>query len=482
MIEIYDIFLCYRRKGAQTAKLFKRYWKHKAWPGEVWYSDSESHGSYMADIKQLVSNAKACVIFISDDFTEGFLDENNELNKKCVTVHEIIEIARTKMLDDDFRIITVNLDGHALNRTQASVIQRALDIVGLPEHCVDYFTQRNRNIFLTDRDDEDAFFESISSHLLPDDFYKNHIIGDFCLGTFKTSVDLIAWDKKSALSPDRIVFQMYDEEIDFHKTISRIKTDARKSLQNDIMISVVKCDTYYLKDKELQVVVTYKTVEYHLFEKTIFLRNDPRLYMNRKLCEYTDSHSIFQIPNAMGMAFMVITSDKKLIFSRRSADRRIRRLEYDCSIVEGMKLNDQITIDGQIREYGIDDSEFVECEVRRAYLEEICPDASDIRIKISGIILDKEYAQWNIVGTIFTDKTQAEIEQLSAKRYDLYERRQLLFVPYTDENGNPSLANVFKALTEFRAQKMWSTAFAAVYAALMSLGFQDKDISEYIEH
>ena len=32
-----DIFLCYRRPGAQTAKLFKRYLLRRNLPADVWY-------------------------------------------------------------------------------------------------------------------------------------------------------------------------------------------------------------------------------------------------------------------------------------------------------------------------------------------------------------------------------------------------------------------------------------------------------------
>ena len=39
-----DIFLCYRRTGAQTAKLFKRYLESMQFGGKVWYSDDEIYG------------------------------------------------------------------------------------------------------------------------------------------------------------------------------------------------------------------------------------------------------------------------------------------------------------------------------------------------------------------------------------------------------------------------------------------------------
>jgi hypothetical protein len=52
-----DVFLCYRRRGAQTAKLFKQYLEEKRFPGSIWYSDVEVNGDYAIDVR-LIRNAE----------------------------------------------------------------------------------------------------------------------------------------------------------------------------------------------------------------------------------------------------------------------------------------------------------------------------------------------------------------------------------------------------------------------------------------
>ncbi len=481
MSEWFDVFFCYRRSGAQTAKLFKRHWLQKGWPGAVWYSDEESFGNFKEDIPVLINQVQAAVIFLSEGFTAGFLNilEGGK-GEECITAHEIVEIARKKLTDDSFRILTVNLEGYTLTAADQAILRQIFTASNLPEHCVSFFTQCNRNHFHTAVDHEDAFFDRISEHLLPDEFYRTHLKGSFSFGSIPTSADLIIWEKNpNGIHPENIAFSASQEEIDFYRTLENARAADPSAKQNDMMLSVVSCAPFYARDKVLQVDIAYKAIEYRLFEKGIFLRNNSRLGIHKRICEYLDRSEPFPIPNAMGMAIMVVTADKKLVFSRRSAQRRIRPLEYDCSIVEGMKFEDAIPVQGQPFPYSIDDPAYVEYEFRRAYLEEMCPDDSDIRICVSGVALDREYAQWNLIGTIFTEKTQAELEQMTDRRLDSYEARSLFFVPYVDAQGEKSLEPIAKALAEYRSHKLWAMALVALYSALSALGFQDKDISQY---
>ena len=64
-----DVFLCYRKPSAQTAKLFKRYLEKSKFPALVWYSNGEVLGNYKKDIPVLVGTAKCAVIFINNRFT-----------------------------------------------------------------------------------------------------------------------------------------------------------------------------------------------------------------------------------------------------------------------------------------------------------------------------------------------------------------------------------------------------------------------------
>ena len=85
-----DVFICYRRYGAQTAKLFKRYLVAHNFPGKVWYSDSEINGNYKLDPADLISEAECAVMFIDPDFTKDFLSSENMF--ECITAREVLEI------------------------------------------------------------------------------------------------------------------------------------------------------------------------------------------------------------------------------------------------------------------------------------------------------------------------------------------------------------------------------------------------------
>ena len=95
-----QLFLCYRRSGAQTAKLFSFYMRRKYPQIRVWYSDLEPEGNYKLNIPDLIGGSYGVVIFLSRDFTKGFLDRNGNINtnsdgekpsEECITVQEIIE-------------------------------------------------------------------------------------------------------------------------------------------------------------------------------------------------------------------------------------------------------------------------------------------------------------------------------------------------------------------------------------------------------
>jgi len=225
----------------------------------------------------------------------------------------------------------------------------------------------------------------------------------------------------------------------------------------------------------MNIVVRYQPIEYKLFHKTLKIWNTAGLNLNQKLHLYTLEKGQYEIPNAMGLAFMVITADRKLIFTRRSAKRSIRPNEYDCSIVEGLRIEVDSPKYGK---YDIFDENYVELEIRRAYREEITANDDHIRIKVNGVILDKEYGQWNIVGTIFSGETADEIMRNHSVRNDTFENIHMEAVSLCDESGHPTLEYTKTALPRFLRHKMWAMGLAALYGALRDAGFSDSDINE----
>lgn len=471
-----DILLCYRRPGAQTAKLFKRYLTEHDFPGYIWYSDSEPLGNYKTDIPALVDEAECAVLFIDPNFTVRFLDSDDV--QECITALEIVEIAKKKIANPDFKLITVLLDREkGITPEESAVLQTLFERAGIenPRQAVLLFSQNNTVFFSTALGDEKYLTNHVSQNLFSNEFYRlRRKQGNFFFGKKTTYADVVLWDDKNGIHMDNILFSLTPQKIPLYDKISRFRSNLEYEVQNNDMVSLLEVSTV-LSDNEEQKVVDfrYQTVEYKLFYKTIQLWQ--QLGLDQVMSSFDWRTDVYPIPNAMGLAFMVITSDNKLVFTKRSAARKIRPNEYDCSIVEGLKLEGT---DRQNNPYCISDEVYLQNEVLRAFEEEIC-ELSDLpRIKVAGIVLDKEYGQWNVVGTIRTDYTAEQISQLHALRGDTYEVIAMEFVPFAREDGTLSLTVLKNAFQSKLQGKMWSMALTVTYAALREVGFSTQDIYE----
>ena len=463
-----DIFLCYRSRGAQTAKLFKRYMTARKYDS-VWYSDDEVYGNYKIDIPDLIFDAKCAVLFITDDFFHNFISdekkqESNNNQIECITLLEIIEIERKLQSDTDFKIVTVFLDREAITINEQNILRKVFDDAGiLTTDSVNHFAQSNTVKFNTRKDIEEDLFENLYNSILFAEYFNNKLIGNFEFCKNKTTVDIIVQDFKKPIS---IGFVEFSNEIAFYKKIEHINSNVIEVKQNDDMISVVKCNsTRESNTDNLEIEILFKTIEYRLFNKCIHLWDNERLKISEKIYNYDCEEDLFCIPNAMGLALMVITSDNYLVFSKRSLQRAIRAGEYDCSIVEGLKIE---VFDPPVFDYDIFDENYVINECHRAYKEEISDKDSRINIKLNGIILDKQYGQWNIVGTIYTDRTKEQLIQEHPLRRDTYEKNQLIFVSLEKEM-------IKEKVKEFKRVGLWDTALAVLKLTLLRLGLDIED-------
>ena len=240
------------------------------------------------------------------------------------------------------------------------------------------------------------------------------------------------------------------------------------------MISVTAVSSELSDNTEnMRVTIEYKLIKYTLFRKTIELLKAGDSGLHGEIDTYNSEEDCFKVPNAMGLAFMVITSDNYFIFTQRSLQRNIRSGEPDCSIVEGLKPEVK---QGDAVEYDIDTDDFIGKEIKRGFQEEICGEWRDDNIvTVHGITLDKDYAQWNIIGVIQTSLTAAEIERAHPKRHDSYEKNRLIPIEFCPNNSR----KLQQALAGFLDEGMWDTALAVLYGALARMGIADVD--EYIK-
>lgn len=472
-----DVFLCYRRAGAQTAKLFKRYLEQYAPHARVWFSDLEACGNYKNDIPGLIEEAECAVLFVDAHFVDGFSECASEM--ECITALEIVEMEKKLQRDSQFRIVTVYLDCGSYPPGSQKTLSELFDRHGvLTPDSTSHFLLSNGSLFNTARDDELAFFDMLSRQVFSDQYYAQQAVrGSFCFGSLPTSVDICTWDIAHGIDSASVCFnQCIAPPPALYRRIERIRCEQPSEIQNNIMISFLGMDETLTDNIETkQITIRYLPIQYRLFHRTLHLWNNPALNLNAVMSGYSSgSGGDFPIPNAMGLAMMVITSDGYLVFSRRSGDRNIRPNEYDCSIVEGLKPG-VVGDDSQV--YDIDDAEFLLLEARRAYREEICSDEAEILdIRFNAIVLDRAYAQWNVIGTIFTRASLSALINRHCVRDDTFEKTSIEGVSIRTEDGRLTLSHLEERLPHYLQSGLWDMALAVLYAALRTVGFSDSEI------
>ena len=487
-----QLFLCYRADGAQTAKLFSFYMKRNYPQIPVWYSDKEYDSNYSLQIPELIAASYGVVIFLSKDFTKGFLDKAGKINANCyrttrkndcVTALEIIEIEKALQTRPDFELHIVNLDGATLRLKDQRILESLFAQAGiLQPDSVARFAQRNVNTFHVRSEPEEAFFDRMIASYLPGSL-PAVMKGNFSVGRYATSVDILCWDCKRLIEPRHIVFQLDAHDIPFYTRVEMAPLQEEKLAQDDDVLSVTGYDQWLTSNEEKKHLgILCKISKYHLFKKTLDLWDKNGFLMSREISRYlngAEEDKIYPIPNAMGLALMAVTADNKLIFSRRSPKRRVRSGEFDCSIVEGLLTAVDKQVGGRRVQYDYTGPDYAALECRRAFCEEICVDDA-LQARIFGLIFDRKYGQWNLTGLMNSSLTAAQIEALHATRDDTTEETRLYFVDYLDAQGRKDLGKVREALRVYRKDGFWDTALTALYGALLVLGFSQDELASLV--
>lgn len=462
-----DVFLCYRRYGAQTAKLFYKYLREHNFPAKVWYSDINKVGNYKDDIGGLVESAKSIVIFIDDKFTKDFLKTGG---LECITALEICAIANKLLNDKDVVLLTVFLDRKGFTKKENKILTQLFinNNISDPDKAVSRICQNNIITFSTSIDLENELFKELSEVLFSAKQIKRDK-GDFHLGNWDTSADIMIWDEAEGIKAENIRFYLDADKPPLYDEILETPVDMALEKQNNEMISLTKFTAYLSDNTESKNInISYQLIDYNLFSTTL---NSRESYQIKQAISGYHKGITYQAPNAMGMAFMVITKDKKLILSKRSESRRIRSGEYDCSIVEGLKP--KVFENGELL-YKISDPLYLNKEIERSFMEEICVSTQN-KYKIYGVVLDREYGQWNFVGTIKTELTADEIIRIHSVRNDSYEDNELFVYDFL-KNGQKDRDQLREQLYNIHEKEIWGMALTALYASLLELGYNNDDI------
>lgn len=165
-----NIFLCYRNDGAQFAKNFKLYAdeisldaKDERNFGKIWYSDFEVEGNFLDDksLKQLIYSAKYFIVFLTKNFTNGFIKNGDEINEECATAKEIYyaELARKNR---NLKMIFININQATFEKSDIDNLRVLFEQKGiLSGNVINNYISYNRNFFNSRQQTDKEFFDRI---------------------------------------------------------------------------------------------------------------------------------------------------------------------------------------------------------------------------------------------------------------------------------------------------------------------------------
>ena len=167
-----------------------------------------------------------------------------------------------------------------------------------------------------------------------------------------------------------------------------------------------------------------------------------------------DGAEDYRLPNGLGICLTVTTTDGRMVFARRSSSSGLRPGEHDVAVVEGV-LPSRDVVRGRLDVHGA---------ARRAFCEEVCEIDADESIvpQILGLIFDKAFNQWNLVGTIAAPFTQDE----------LIRRQSSGFAGRWELVRHDFVRLDLEEIARYcGSRRMWDSALAALYLTLVFHGF-----------
>lgn len=161
-----------------------------------------------------------------------------------------------------------------------------------------------------------------------------------------------------------------------------------------------------------------------------------------------DDQPIPFLSSGVGLALLLFTDNgKNVILTQRSRYETFRSLEFDVSVVEGIKPSDD-SINGAIDFYAA---------ASRGFKEELNVDIEKKDINLFSFGVDLEYYQWNMLGCAITNLTSEEVINLWHGAKDRKESADVFSLDADPES-------VLSFCTE---NKIWSSGIAAIYYSFL---------------
>lgn len=207
-------------------------------------------------------------------------------------------------------------------------------------------------------------------------------------------------------------------------------------------------------------VFHFQKSDYFNFQATVGSLDKPLLKDGETIREKYIDKEIDEIhypspvlSQGVGVVLTVVTSDEKIVLTRRRKDVGIRQGELDVSVVEAIDPDKDIVESSKDSE-----GEHRKIDLYRAAIrgveEELGLAVQPDQVHLLGYGVDLEYYQWNIIGTVETELTSKQIlEKKSSGTHGLNEISYIEFVQY----------DFIKVAELIRDEPMWSTGQIALY-------------------
>lgn len=161
-----------------------------------------------------------------------------------------------------------------------------------------------------------------------------------------------------------------------------------------------------------------------------------------------DDQPITFLSSGVGLALLLFTDGgKSIILTQRSRYETFRSLEFDVSVVEGIKPSDDC-VNGKIDFYGA---------AVRGFKEELNVDLNKEDINLFSFGVDLEYYQWNMLGCATTSLSSEEVINLWHGAKDRKESADVFAVE----------ANPYAVLSFCLENKIWSSGIASIYYSFL---------------
>ncbi len=166
------IFMCYRNNTAETANHFRSVMEHDKdrFYGNIWYSSRQYIGRLIQDLPDIMSEVEWVIFFVGKTFTGGFLDANEETNKRCITAQELIAIETERQKrqhegKEELKMLTINIDGARLDQTCELDLKHLFSNAKiLKDDSVGAYTELLPNVYHSSLDD---LFDFVEEHIAP---------------------------------------------------------------------------------------------------------------------------------------------------------------------------------------------------------------------------------------------------------------------------------------------------------------------------